>query len=139
MGYRNLIVMPVDIEFAGGTKRHKLKAKSHIPCRAHAVPQRVYIVCFPLDLHSVAVFDSQMPCYALAAPVPCHDHALLKMTSQGHGTAQHWYDTARHGMCELASAVLRGNVIDLPAFGFFRQPRGVPRNLLSEAYKFFKL
>jgi hypothetical protein len=24
-----------------------------------------------------------------AAPVLCHDHAVLKATSQGHGTARH--------------------------------------------------
>jgi hypothetical protein len=42
----------------------------------------------------------------------------------------------RHGMCELASAVQRRHVGDVPAFGFFRLPRGVPGSLLSEAYKF---
>jgi hypothetical protein len=31
-----------------------------------------------------------MPCHAVS--VPCHDHAFLKATSQGHGTA-------RHGRC----------------------------------------
>jgi hypothetical protein len=67
-----------------------------------------------------------------AAPVPCHDHAVLKATSQCHGTA-------RHGMCELSSAVQRRHVGDLSAFGFFRLPRGVPRRLLSEAYESVKL
>jgi hypothetical protein len=38
-------------------------------------------------------------------------------------------------MCELASAVQRRHVGDLPAFGFFRLPRGVPGSLLSEAYQ----
>jgi hypothetical protein len=33
----------------------------------------------------------------------------------------------RHGMYELASAVQRQHVGDLPDFGFFRLPRGVPR------------
>jgi hypothetical protein len=66
------------------------------PCRAHAapmpfpchaVPLRVWIVPFPFDLHSAAMFDSHMPCRAPDAPVPCHDHAFLKATSQGHDTA----------------------------------------------------
>jgi hypothetical protein len=37
-------------------------------------------------------------------------------------------------MCELASAVQRRHVGDLPAFGFFLLPRGVPGSL-SEAYQ----
>ena len=74
---------------------------------------------FPFDLYSAAVFESHLPWY---------DHAILKATSQGHGTA-------RHGMCELTSAVERRHVGDLPAFGFFRLPRGVPRRLLPEAYQ----
>jgi hypothetical protein len=42
-------------------------------------------VHFPLDLHSAVVFDSHMP---------CHDHAVLKATSQGHGTARHGHGMA---------------------------------------------
>jgi hypothetical protein len=38
-------------------------------------------------------------------------------------------------MCELASAVQRRYVGDLPAFNFFRLPRGVTESLLSEAYQ----
>jgi hypothetical protein len=38
-------------------------------------------------------------------------------------------------MCELASVFQRRHVGDLPAFGFFRLPRGVSRRLLSEAYQ----
>jgi hypothetical protein len=61
-----------------------------------------------------------MPCRAHAVPVPCHDHAVLKATSQGHDTARHG-----HGMGELASAALRRHMGDLSAFGFFRLQRGV--------------
>jgi hypothetical protein len=35
------------------------------------------------------------------------------------------------------TAVERRSVGYLPAFGFFRLPRGVPRSLLSEAYQSF--
>jgi hypothetical protein len=41
----------------------------------------------------------------------------------------------RHGMFELASAVQRRHVGDLPAFGLLLLPRGVPGSLLSEAYQ----
>jgi hypothetical protein len=40
----------------------------------------------------------------------------------------------RHGMCELASAVQRRHVGDLPAFGLLLLPRGVLGSL-SEAYQ----
>jgi hypothetical protein len=36
-------------------------------------------------------------------------------------------------MCELASAIQRQHVGDLPVFGVFLLPRGVPESLLSEA------
>jgi hypothetical protein len=72
------------------------------------------------------------PCHA--ASMPCHGHAVLKATSQGHGTARY-----EHGMCELTLAIQRRHVSDLPAFGFFRLPRGDPRRLLSEARQSVKL
>jgi hypothetical protein len=43
--------------------------------------------------------------------------------------------TTQRGMGELAPAVQRRHVGDLPAFGFLRLPHGVPRRLLPEAYK----
>jgi hypothetical protein len=51
-------------------------------------------VSFPFDLHSAAVFDSHMP---------CHEHAILRATSQGHGTVCHVHGMgmAWHGTCEL--------------------------------------
>jgi hypothetical protein len=67
-----------------------------------------------------------------AMPRPCRFES--DFSGLRHSSA--W---ARHGMCELASAVQRRHVGDLPAFGFFQLPRGVQRRLLSEAYKFVKL
>jgi hypothetical protein len=92
------------------------------------VPLRVYIVSFTLDLHSAAVFESHMPGRARIMPRPCRSESDLV------NAAWEW-----HGICELASAVQRRHVGDLPAFGFFRLPRGVPRRLLSEAYESVKL
>jgi hypothetical protein len=42
-----------------------------------------------------------------------------------HSEAWAWY-----GTCELASAAHRRHMGDLPAFGFFRLPRGVPRRVI---------
>jgi hypothetical protein len=42
--------------------------------------------------------------------MPCSDHAALKATSQGHGTARH----GQHGMCELASVLSRRPVGGCP-------------------------
>jgi hypothetical protein len=110
------------------------------PRRARASPQRCRpakgLDCvFPIWFTQYAVFGSHMPCRAHTAPMPCHDHAVLKATYQGHGTARHG-----HGMAcvKLASAFQRRHVGDLPAFGFFRLPRGVPRRL-SEAYQSIKV
>jgi hypothetical protein len=105
------------------------------PCRAqaapmpfpcHAVTLRVYIVSFPFDLHSSAVFDSHMPCRARAMPRPC-------LSESDFSRPRHSAAWARHGMGQLSSAVQRRHAGDLPAFGLFRLPRGVPRRLLSEA------
>jgi hypothetical protein len=73
-------------------------------------------------------------------PFPCHVTNMpfwkrpLNATAgswQGRGMGTAW---ERHGMCELASTVQRRHAGDLPVFGFFLLPRGVPGGLLSEAY-----
>jgi hypothetical protein len=51
---------------------------------------------------------------------------------QGDGMQTAW---ERHGMCELELVVQRRHVGDLPAFGLFLPPRGVPGSWLSEAYQ----
>jgi hypothetical protein len=53
--------------------------------------------------------------------MPCHQYTVLKATSQGHG----WVTAGeRHGMSELASAVQKRHVGDLPAFGTVREWQG---------------
>jgi hypothetical protein len=73
-----------------------------------------------------------MPCRARAIshamPRPCRSESDL---SRPRNTVA-W---ERYGLCELASTVQRRHVGDLPAFGFFRLQRGVPRRLLPEAYQ----
>jgi hypothetical protein len=80
-------------------------------------------VSFPFDLHRAAVFDSHMA---------CHNHAVLKETSQDQGTARNGHGMAWHGMCELVSSAQRRYLDNLPAFGFIRLPRGVQRRLYQK-------
>jgi hypothetical protein len=56
-----------------------------------------------------------------AFPLPRHEYAVVKATSQGHGR---FAAGERHGMCELASAVQRRYVGDLPAFGIVGEWQG---------------
>jgi hypothetical protein len=92
---------------------------------------------FPCRSHDVSL---PFPCRFPAVPLPDHEYAFLKASSQDHGSVVAWtrqgdgMGTAweRHGMCELASAVQRRHG-DLPAFGLSLLPRGVPGSLLSEA------
>jgi hypothetical protein len=87
-----------------------------MPFPCHAVLLRVSIVSFPFDLHSATVFDSHTQCRSHAFPLPCHEYAVLKATSR-----------PRHGMCNLASAVQRRHVGDLPAFGTVGEWQGRDR------------
>jgi hypothetical protein len=93
-----------------------VKADSHIACRAHAVPlprraakglECVFLIWFT---QCDRVWSTlAMPCHALTMP---------------------FFSRPRH-----STAVERRPVGYLPAFGFFRLPRGVPRRLLSAAYQ----
>jgi hypothetical protein len=81
------------------------KADSHIACRGAEGLECV----FPIQCGRVW--------FTLAMPRPCH---ALTMP---------FFSRSRH-----STAVERRPVGYLPAFVFFRLPRGVPRSLLSEAY-----
>jgi hypothetical protein len=102
-------------QFIKRGNHERLKANSHIACRAHtapmpfpchAVPLRVQILSFPFDLHSATVFDSHTPCHVHAAPMPCPCRTptmpfwkrLLNATAQ-HDRSMAW---ARRDMCESA-------------------------------------
>jgi hypothetical protein len=63
---------------------------------------------------------SHVPCRAPAVLRPCR--FASNFSRKRHSTAG-----ARHGMCELTSAVSQRPVGDLPRFGFCRLPRGVSR------------
>ena len=74
-----------------------------------------------------------LTCHSVPMPRPCRAPTmplwkrLLKTTAQ-HGIGTAW---ARHGMCELTSAVSRRTLGNMPRFGFFRLPRGHSRRLLT--------
>jgi hypothetical protein len=95
-----------------------LKTDSHIACRARAVP---------LPYHAAKSLECVFPIwftqcgrvwFTFAMPCPC---SALTMP---------FFSRPRH-----STAVERRTVGYLPAFGFFRLPRGVPRRLLLEAYQ----
>jgi hypothetical protein len=107
------------------------------PCRSPAMPCRLRLrLCLSNFIYTLR------PCLihtCHAWPMPCRAHAMQRprrpeATSEGHSTTRH-----RCGMCEVVSAVLRRHVGDLPTFGFFKLPRGVPRRLLKEAYESVKV
>jgi hypothetical protein len=118
----------------GNWQRHPKGQFTHtMPFPCHAVPLRVWTV-FP-------IWFTQCGCvwFAHAMPRPCHATIRLFWKRFLKTTAQRGMGMAWHGVFELASAVQRRHVGDLPAFGFFRLPRGVPRRLISEAYQSVKL
>jgi len=91
------------------------------PCRA----AKGFILCLSHFIYTVR------PCLIHAC------HAMSRPCRYESNFSRPRYSTAwaHHGMWELISAVDRRPVGELPASGFFRLPRGVPRRLLSEAYQ----
>ena len=95
-----------------------------MPC-----PWRAY--AFPLPCRAAKGLECVFPIwftkcgrvwFTLAMPGPCRAHPMLSTCRSSQ--------RPRH-----STAVERRPVDYLPAFGFFRLPRGVPRRLLSEAYQ----
>jgi len=109
-----------------------------MPCRfrAHA---------FPLPCRAAMGLECVFPIwltrcgrvwFTLAMSCLCRAHAVLRPCLSENDFSRPRHSTAcpRHGMCELTSAVERCHVGNLPVFGFFRLPFGLPRSLLIEAY-----
>jgi hypothetical protein len=61
-----------------------------MPFPCHAIPKG-FRLCLSHLIYLVRPFLIHT-CHA--APVPCHDHLVLKATSQGHGTARHGHGMA---------------------------------------------
>ena len=95
-----------------------VKADSHIPCRAHAIPLPYRAAKCLKCVFPIWFTQCGRVWFTLATPCPCH---ALTMP---------FFSRPQHSM-----AVERRPVGYLPAFGFFRLPRGVPQRLLSEAYQ----
>jgi hypothetical protein len=65
-----------------------------MPFSCHAVPLRVYIVSFPFDLHSEAVFDSHTPCRAHAMPRPYRSESDFSRPRHSAAGALHGHSMA---------------------------------------------
>jgi hypothetical protein len=95
------------------------------PCCAHAVP----LPCRAakrLDYVFLIWFTQCGPVwFTHAMPRPCRATTMPFWKRILKATAQHSMGAtlAWHGMCELASAVQRRHVGNMPAFGFFRLQR----------------
>jgi hypothetical protein len=95
-----------------------LKADSHIACRAHAVPMQCRAAKCIECVFPIWFTQYGRVWFTLAMARPCHALTMPFFSRPRHSTA-----------------VDRRPLGYLPAFGFFRLPRGVPRGLLSEAYQ----
>jgi hypothetical protein len=95
-----------------------IKADSHIACRAHAVPLPCRAAKGLECVFPIGLAQGGRVWFTLAMPRPCHALTMPFFSRPRHSTAGE-----------------RRPVGYLPAFGFFRLPRGVPRRLLSEAYQ----
>jgi hypothetical protein len=95
-----------------------LQADSHITCRAHAVPLPCRAAKGLECVFTIWFTQCGRVWFTLAMPRPCHALTMPFFSRPRHSTA-----------------VERRPVGYLPAFGFFRLRRGVPRRLLPEAYQ----
>jgi hypothetical protein len=66
-----------------------------VPLPRHAVPPMLCRVGLRLRLsHLIYTVRLYLINTCYAAPVPCHDHAVLNVTSPSHGTARHGHGMA---------------------------------------------
>jgi hypothetical protein len=96
----------------------RIKADSHIVCRAHAVP---------LPCRAAKALECVFPIWFTQCGSVWF---TLAMPRTYHALTMPFFSRPRN-----STAVERWPVGYLPAFGFFRLARGVPRRLLSEAYQ----
>jgi hypothetical protein len=97
--------------------KETVKADSHIACRAHEVPLPCRAAKGLECVFPIWFTQCGRVWFTLAMPRLCHALTMPFFSKPRHSTA-----------------VERRPVGYLPAFGFFRLPRGVPRRL-SEAYR----
>jgi hypothetical protein len=97
---------------------HRLQADSHILSRAHAVPMPCRAAKGLECVFRIWFTQCGRVWFTLAMPRPCHAVTMPFFSRPRHSTV----------------VGERRPVGYLPAFDFFRLPRGVPRSLLSAAY-----
>jgi hypothetical protein len=98
--------------------RVPLKADWHIACRAHAIPLPCRAAKGLECVFPIWFTQCGRVWFTLAMPRPWPALTMLFFSRP-------WHSTAIEGR----------PVVYLPAFGFFRLPRGVPWRLLSESYQ----
>jgi hypothetical protein len=104
----NIVIIFITVTF---------KVDSHIACRVHDVPMPCRAAKGLECVFPIWFTQCGRVWFTLAMPCPCHALTML------------FFSRPRH-----SADVERRPVGYLPAFGL-RLPRGVPRRLLSEAYK----
>jgi hypothetical protein len=99
----------------------------HVPIYSNGATKGQFTHSMPCQCRAVKGLECVFPIwftqcgrvrFTLAMPRPCHALTMPFFSRPRHSTA---VETRPVGY--------------LPAFGFFRQPGGVPRRLLSEAYQ----
>jgi hypothetical protein len=112
-----------DVNFKGLTARRlytsfdvkRLKEDSQIPCRSPAMPfHEGFRLCLSHLVYTVRPCLIHTCNAVTLMPRMCRSESDLSRPRQvrGRGTA-----LERHGMCELASAVQKRHVGDMPSFG----------------------
>jgi hypothetical protein len=86
--YSRRTIIPTYVELPQSRLIHTYHA-APMPFPCHAVPLRLYIVSFPFDLHSAAVFDSHMQCRVRAMPRPCRSESYVSRPR--HSAAWAWH------------------------------------------------
>jgi len=100
------------------TLQRKVKADSHITCRAHAVPPPCRAAKCLEFVFPIWFTQRGRVWFTLAMPCPCCSPTVPVFSRPRHCTS-----------------VERRLVGYLSAFDFFQLQRGVPRMLLSDAYQ----
>ena len=102
---------------------HKLQTSSHFTPELFKPIHTQHTVTMPFLCYAVPLKVKMCFSHLIYTVRPC-------LIQTCHALTMPFFSRPRH-----STAVERRPVGYLPAFGFFRLPRGVPRRLLSEAYQ----
>jgi hypothetical protein len=109
------------------TVRRRVKADSHVPCRSAKALDCIFLIWFTQRGRVWFTHTRPFPCHATNMPFWKRPLKAMAGSRQGDGLGTAWY-------VWISIGLQRRHVGDLPAFGLFLLPRGVPKSL-SEAYQ----